>query len=874
MSHVQLSGRESTPSGRRPLTLSVRLTLLMLLIVLPPLLLGQLIGNALVGRDFEDVANAQLGAAADGLASQAAAWLDLRARSLQQLVTQPDVMSMQPERQEPALRALTAIYTDTYLASTTDLTGRNVARSDGAAPSDYSDRAWFKQASAGAPVAIQTLIGRTSNQPALVMAAPIRDESHAIVGVGMFASELTVLRNELLSTRLGNTGRAYLINDQDQIVAHSNPALSDTELHSARQYPAVQALRQGGGPLLDFADSAGREWRSYAISMPGGWAIIVEEQISELLEPLNVFRVTTLVLVLAMLLIAGLIWLSLRRALRPIVQLTETATAITAGDFSRPLPATRPDEIGLLARAFGAMTARLRELIDSLETRVELRTAQLQASAEVGRAATALLNPDDLLQQIVALIKERFNFYYTAVFLLDETGTRAVLREASGPDNVAWVLKSAGHSLNVDNQSMVGSAILTRRARIALDVGAEAVRFANPLLPDTRSEIALPLMAGDRALGALDVQSIETGAFDEASAAVLQAMANQIAVALTNAFQYQREQARSQQTTGLLEAVLELSAQADREALNAHIVQVAMSLLDADGAGLWFPVDDQEIELQYTVNVGDSNLSGRRLRVGDGLTGQVFATGLTLRVDDYQTWRGHATAFADAPFHAALSVPLVWQDRIIGALALTRSQPGRPFSAVDESNAQLLATQAAAAIENVRLREEQQRALEQLDAVNRRLTGETWQDESLNVQAIYERQTRTTTSTEGGLSLEVPIRLRGQAIGLLTLQRQQPGELSDDERELIDGVVQQMSLALENQRLTSVAQRAARRDRAIAETADKIHQPTNLDTILRVAVDELTRITGAIGAGVQLGFVPLSSNGQVAPDPRRQEKES
>jgi GAF domain-containing protein len=87
---------------------------------------------------------------------------------------------------------------------------------------------------------------------------------------------------------------------------------------------------------------------------------------------------------------------------------------------------------------------------------------------------------------------------------------------------------------------MVGTAIKTRRPRIALDVGAEAVRFANPLLPDTRSEIALPLVVGSRVLGALDVQSTQSGAFDESSAVVLQAMADQVAISLSNTFQFKR----------------------------------------------------------------------------------------------------------------------------------------------------------------------------------------------------------------------------------------------------------------------------------------------------------------------------------------------
>ena len=174
------------------------------------------------------------------------------------------------------------------------------------------------------------------------------------------------------------------------------------------------------------------------------------------------------------------------------------------------------------------------------------RTERLHASADVGRAAVSILDTNQLLREIVNLITDRFGFYYTAVFLADGTNKWAVLREATG--EAGRVLKERKHQLEIGGQSMVGTAMKTRKARIALDVGDEAVRFANPLLPDTRSEIALPLVVGTRVIGALDVQSTQMAAFDEASAAVLQSMADQIAIALSNTLQFQQAQTTLQRT--------------------------------------------------------------------------------------------------------------------------------------------------------------------------------------------------------------------------------------------------------------------------------------------------------------------------------------
>jgi GAF domain-containing protein len=168
---------------------------------------------------------------------------------------------------------------------------------------------------------------------------------------------------------------------------------------------------------------------------------------------------------------------------------------------------------------------------------VQRRAEQQATAAEVSQASISMLNPDELIVQSVELIRDRFGrsagVYYAALFLVDETGRWARLRHATG--DAGRVLMERGHKLEVGPTSMVGWATSKRRARVALDVGVEPVRFANPLLPQTRSEIALPLVVGEQVLGALDVQSTLSGAFAPVDVAVLQTMADQLAVALQNA---------------------------------------------------------------------------------------------------------------------------------------------------------------------------------------------------------------------------------------------------------------------------------------------------------------------------------------------------
>ena len=176
----------------------------------------------------------------------------------------------------------------------------------------------------------------------------------------------------------------------------------------------------------------------------------------------------------------------------------------------------------------------------------------MNVSAEVARAVSSILDPDELLQRVTLLIVERFNLYYAAAFLVDDDAEFAVLREATG--EAGRVLKERGHKLEITGPSMVGMAIATRQPRIVQDVDTETMRFANPLLTETKSEVALPLIIGDQAIGALDVQSTRAAAFDESTVLVLQGLADQIAIAINNARQYQAAQLDARQASVLFEA--------------------------------------------------------------------------------------------------------------------------------------------------------------------------------------------------------------------------------------------------------------------------------------------------------------------------------
>jgi GAF domain-containing protein/HAMP domain-containing protein len=270
---------------------------------------------------------------------------------------------------------------------------------------------------------------------------------------------------------------------------------------------------------------------------------------------------------LAIILGAGLAWMLSQSVSVPLKHLVEVFQKVEIGDRNQSAIVTSSDEIGALTVYFNRMLASVNNLQTGLESQVAERTAQLAAVNEVGRAASAILDPDELIEKVVNLITDRLGHYYSALFIVEPTGKWAELQSATG--EAGRVLRESRHRLEVGGRSMVGTAIDQKQACIALDIGEEPVRFDNPILPYTHSEIALPLIVGNRVLGALDVQSTKQEAFGRQDVETLQNMASQVAIALENArlFQETRERLQEVQTVQRQYLREAWSSQATRENL-------------------------------------------------------------------------------------------------------------------------------------------------------------------------------------------------------------------------------------------------------------------------------------------------------------------
>ena len=183
---------------------------------------------------------------------------------------------------------------------------------------------------------------------------------------------------------------------------------------------------------------------------------------------------------------------------------------------------------------------RIDRLLQERTSRLERRELQLRTASQISREISSMMDPGTLLAKVVRSVRENFGLYYAGIFLLDEEGRYAILRAGTGEAGEKMI--AAGHSLEIGGASMIGWCISNRKARIALDVGTEQVRFNNPYLPLTRSEMALPIVFQNRALGALTIQSVEPGAFVDEDIIILQGIADSLAIALENARLFQNTQ--------------------------------------------------------------------------------------------------------------------------------------------------------------------------------------------------------------------------------------------------------------------------------------------------------------------------------------------
>ncbi len=413
-------------------------------------------------------------------------------------------------------------------------------------------------------------IDDATSEPLIAIAIPVKNVFGDIEGTLIAEVNLKFMWSLVDQLKVGETGYAYVVDNKGNLIAFEDTARVLAG-ENVKEISEVKEFIENPSSSADVKPEVASYTGLLGTTVVGTyvplgtpeWAVITELPYAEVYKPIFQVVAASIGTILLMAILAGITGIVVARRLAvPLVDLTGTATRIANGDIQLQAKAGGAQEISTLAIAFNNMTAQLRNLIGNLEQRVSERTAdadmarllserrsqELLSISEISRIISSEQKLDALLPLITRLVSERLNFYHVGIFFIDETRTYAFLQATNSQGGRRMLER--GHRLEVGQTGIVGNVAALGKARIALDVGADAVFFSNPDLPDTRSEIALPLIARGQILGVLDVQSTQPGAFTEDDTNTLSILADQVAIAIQNARLFeQTQQAREEAET-------------------------------------------------------------------------------------------------------------------------------------------------------------------------------------------------------------------------------------------------------------------------------------------------------------------------------------
>jgi GAF domain-containing protein len=532
-----------------------------------------------------------------------------------------------------------------------------------------------------------------------------------------------------------------------------------------------------------------------------------------------------------------------------------------------------------------------RELNQTLEQQVadraraaERRSLQLQTTAEIARLAVETADPGPLMVQATDLIRDRFGFYHASVFTLDENGAWAVLRASTGEAGRALLTRS--HRLAVGSPSMVGWVTENRLPRISNDVAQDPFHYKNPLLPETRSELTLPMVVAGRLIGVLDVQSSESNAFQEEDVRTLEAITSELAIAIDNARLVRETQDELARTEGVV------SGRASES---------------------WARFARAGIPTMLRVGASEDGLRETSL----SLAAHARQTAETARSED----------------GAEVAVPILVRGEAVATITARRPAEGETWSDDDIGVIEAAASQVGLALESARQYAEEQRRVSELEVVNRvaqavsqllrldslyrvvyaqlvqvvpatevaiglydpatdQLQYPFWSEDGepsskplepvgndLAAYVLRTRQPLTLIDDVAGqaaiLGLDLPANaplswmgaplLAGESLlgVILVSDRRQEGRFSEDDSALLATIASQVATAIQNSHLIEETQRTARRERLIHEITSKMRRAPDIRSILDTTAREVGRALNASRASVHLGETTLPEEPQL-----------
>lgn len=576
---------------------------------------------------------------------------------------------------------------------------------------DVTGRPWYLEAVSdsnpdGDAVWSDPYLDAALNGIVITNSAPVYDDAHRLYGVVAQDIQLTKISEAIANIRMGETGYAFLIDRERRLIAMPSSGYESLGLDSssiplgneltaealgdsvAELNPIILDMLAGDSGLSEIKLNDTQQFAVYRPIQGVNFslAIIVpaQEMLAKSLEARQQLeRENINALLISLFAILGIFVFTLFITIRfgnnliePLEALTRTAEEMARGNLNARAAISEHNEIGTLAITLNTMASELKESIDSLETRVAERTkeveqrgqeleiansqarrraAQFEALAQVAQSISSIRDPQELLPRITSVVSEFYGFYHVGIFLIDDLNEFAVLQAANSDGGQRMLERN--HRLRVGEEGIVGNVTATGEPRIALDVGTDAVYFGNPDLPDTHSEMALPLRSGGKIIGALDVQSTEVGAFSNDDLQTLSLLADQISLAIENARLFEN----SNRTLDELQMIMR---QSTREA--------------------WKRLPEQQKMLGFRYNsMGASPLKE------------------SINIEDTGKGKAKARGSASTPY----VVPIELRGEVIGNLVV-QSPPGTAWNTDQQDLIRAVAERVALSAENARLFEE------------------------------------------------------------------------------------------------------------------------------------------------------------------------
>lgn len=517
---------------------------------------------------------------------------------------------------------------------------------------------------------------------------------------------------------------------------------------------------------------------------------IISDRTAIVIQQRNQFILSLSILLFSLLAVGFGFSFIANRTLRPIGELSNTASAIAKGDFSQRAKIENDDEIGSLAEVFNRMAEQLQELFGTLEERVEEAIQSLTLAAEVGQKISLIRDEDLMLTEAANLIRDRFDMYYTQIYLTDQAERNLILRAGTG--QVGEKLLGRAHRLPVDMASINGTAATQRKPVIIEDTEASRIHRPNPLLPDTRSEMAVPLTTQDRVVGVLDLQSTQAGALNKENLPAFEALAGQLAIAIVNA---------------------ELFTEVEE----AHaLVRTRVAQTTEEGWRDYLDAVERKDRIAYSYE--NENITPL---VGD-----------LEKASDKKT----------------MSVPIEVAGADVGTLQFEGTQG---WDKNDADFASTIAEQVAQQIENIRLLEQSQQYQNEAQEALRRLTREGWEgyQKEGSLAYLYKDAQVQGLDKDFEEKQSYDITISNEAIGQINIAKAET--LSPEDAEMVLAITEQLSSQLEKLRLSGETEKAlsetqvrADREEALGTITAAVRASTNPQTILKTAVRELGNALG------------------------------